>query len=137
MTNSEGTEKRMGRLLRLPLSFLHDDAPVFVGVAGEVHPAAARARFAATGKFLDQRTLADRNQLAALGCCFGGGIVLDTSRSGEPPDGTVSDPGLKHTSTKPVADNDGGRFGLPRKSGAHTDHRSCTHAPDFAKPVFG
>lgn len=61
------------------------------------NPPAARARFAAAEKFLNRQPLVKKNELAALGYCFGGGIVLNMARIGEPLKGVVSYHGVLAT----------------------------------------
>lgn len=74
-------------------------------LAGAVNkdPPAARARFAAAEKFLNRQPLVKKGELAALGYCFGGGIVLNMARAGEPLKGVVSYHGILATdvSVKP------------------------------------
>jgi dienelactone hydrolase len=74
-------------------------------MAGSVkkNPPVERARFAAAQKFLGKQPLVKRGQIAALGYCFGGGIVLNMARSGEPLKGVVSYHGILATdvSVKP------------------------------------
>ena len=74
-------------------------------MAGSVNknPPVARARFAAAHKFLNKQDLVKKGQIAALGYCFGGGIVLNMARSGEDLKGIVSYHGILSTdvSVKP------------------------------------
>lgn len=74
-------------------------------LAGSVKkdPAVERARFAAAEKFLGVQPMVSRGQLAALGYCFGGGVVLNMARAGEPLKGVVSYHGVLATdvSVKP------------------------------------
>ncbi len=74
-------------------------------LAGSVNknPPVARARFAAAEKFLNRQPLVKKNELAALGYCFGGGVVLNMARNGEPLKGVVSYHGVLATdvSVKP------------------------------------
>ena len=46
-------------------------------------PATAKARFAAGLAQLKKAPQVDPSQLAAIGYCFGGAVVLDMARSGE------------------------------------------------------
>jgi len=68
-------------------------------LAGSVNknPPVMRARFAAAQKFLDVQPLVKHGQIAALGYCFGGGIVLNMARAGEPLKGVVSYHGILAT----------------------------------------
>ena len=74
-------------------------------LAGSVNknPPVARARFAAAEKFLNRQPLVKKNEIAALGYCFGGGVVLNMARNGEPLKGVVSYHGVLATdvSVKP------------------------------------
>jgi dienelactone hydrolase len=74
-------------------------------LAGSVNknPPLMRARFAAAEKFLNHQPLVKKNELAALGYCFGGGVVLNMARYGEPLKGVVSYHGVLATdvSVKP------------------------------------
>lgn len=49
-----------------------------------------RNRFVTARKLLEAQPLVKRGQIAALGYCFGGGVVLNMARSGEPLKGVVS-----------------------------------------------
>jgi dienelactone hydrolase len=76
------------------------DNPKDAGMlAGSVNknPTVARARFAAAEKFLNRQPLVRKNELAALGYCFGGGVVLNMARNGEPLRGVVSYHGVLAT----------------------------------------
>jgi dienelactone hydrolase len=74
-------------------------------LAGSVNknPPVALARFAAAEKFLNRQPLVKKNEIAALGYCFGGGVVLNMARNGEPLKGVVSYHGVLATdvSVKP------------------------------------
>jgi dienelactone hydrolase len=50
----------------------------------------AKARFVAALDFLKQQANVDANRIAAIGYCFGGGVVLNMSRQGVDLDGVVS-----------------------------------------------
>lgn len=50
----------------------------------------AEARFDAAIKQLSSHKLTDANKIAAIGYCFGGGIVLEMARRGKPLKGVVS-----------------------------------------------
>ncbi len=66
-----------------------DDAGKFAGAVGGNLPL-ARARFeAALAALREQPTVAD-DQIAAIGYCFGGGVVLNMARLGTEIDGVVS-----------------------------------------------
>ncbi len=80
------------------------DAGALAGAVNK-NPPLMRARFAAAQKFLDVQPLVRRGQIAALGYCFGGGIVLNMARAGEPLKGVVSYHGILATdvSVKPGA----------------------------------
>lgn len=66
-----------------------DDAGKF---AGEVrkHREVARARFEAAMKLLEKQKNVDPKRIAAIGYCFGGSVVLDMARQGEPLAGVAS-----------------------------------------------
>ncbi len=74
-------------------------------LAGSVNknPPLMHARFDAAQKFLNSQSLVRKNELAALGYCFGGGIVLNMARAGQPLKGVVSYHGILATdvSVKP------------------------------------
>lgn len=74
-------------------------------LAGSINknPPLARARFAAAEKFLNSQPLVRKGELAALGYCFGGGVVLNMARFGEPLKGVVTFHGVLATdvSVKP------------------------------------
>ncbi len=63
------------------------------------NPALSRARFDAARKFLDVQPLVKRGQIAALGYCFGGAVVLNMARAGEPLKGVASFHGMLMTDT--------------------------------------
>ena len=52
--------------------------------------AVAEKRFMAAYKLLQQQSNVDKNKIAAIGYCFGGGIVLEMARRGVDLDGVVS-----------------------------------------------
>jgi dienelactone hydrolase len=60
--------------------------------AGEVggDPELARARFMAAREVLQSHPRVDAKQIAAIGYCFGGTVVLNTARAGADLDGVVS-----------------------------------------------
>lgn len=63
------------------------DNPKDAGVlAGNVNknPELALSRFQAAEKFLEKQPNVKKGELAALGYCFGGGVVLNVVRAGEP-----------------------------------------------------
>jgi dienelactone hydrolase len=63
------------------------DNPTDAGaLAGSVNknPQLAYARFDAARRFLDKQPNVKRGEIAALGYCFGGGVVLNMVRSGMP-----------------------------------------------------
>lgn len=74
-------------------------------LAGSVnrHPAVAYARMDAARKFLDAQDRVKKGELAALGYCFGGGVVLNMARAGLPLKSVVSYHGVLATdiSVKP------------------------------------
>jgi dienelactone hydrolase len=49
-----------------------------------------KARFMAAYDFLRQQSVCDTNRIAAIGYCFGGGVVLQAARFGIPLTGVVS-----------------------------------------------
>lgn len=66
-----------------------DDAGKFAAEVRENMPE-ARARFEAALKLLREQPTTDPAHIAAIGYCFGGGVVLEMARAGEPLDGVVS-----------------------------------------------
>ncbi|MCA1979358.1 MAG: dienelactone hydrolase family protein [Thiobacillus sp.] len=63
------------------------DTPKDAGeLAGSVNknPPLALARFRAAEKFLESQPNVKKGELAAFGYCFGGGVVLNMARAGEP-----------------------------------------------------
>jgi dienelactone hydrolase len=84
------------------------DNPTDAGaLAGSVNknPPVAFARFDAARVFLDRQTNVNKGEIAALGYCFGGGVVLNMVRSGMPLKAAVSFHGVLATdmSVKPGA----------------------------------
>jgi dienelactone hydrolase len=65
-------------------------------LAGPVNknPPIALARFQAAEKFLGRQSNVKKGELAALGYCFGGGVVLNMARLGEPLKAVVSYHGI-------------------------------------------
>jgi len=61
------------------------------------NPPLALARFQAAEKFLDKQPNVKKGELAALGYCFGGGVVLNMARAGEPLKAVVSYHGVLAT----------------------------------------
>jgi dienelactone hydrolase len=78
-------------------------------LAGSVnsHPQLALGRFQAAEKFLGQQPNVKAGEIAALGYSFGGGVVLNMARAGEPLKAAVSYYGILATdaSVKPGAIN--------------------------------
>lgn len=76
-------------------------------LAGSVNknPPLALVRFQAAKKFLARQPGVKKDQLAALGYCFGGGVVLNMMRAGDPLKAAVSYHGVLATdiSVKPGA----------------------------------
>lgn len=74
-------------------------------LAGSVNknPPLAYARFDAARKFLDHQPTVKKGETAALGYCFGGGVVLNMARAGMPLKAVVSYHGVLATdmSVKP------------------------------------
>lgn len=66
-----------------------DDAGKFAGAVRSNLPL-MEARFAAARAFLNSQADVDPQQNAAIGYCFGGGVVLEMARSGADLDGVVS-----------------------------------------------
>ena len=66
-----------------------DDAGKFAMEVMQNMPA-AKARFEAGLKLLKDQPETDKNKIAAIGYCFGGGIVLRMATAGEPLAGVVS-----------------------------------------------
>ena len=66
-----------------------DDAAKFSSAVGG-KPALAKARFDAALATLKQQATVDPDRIAAIGYCFGGGIVLGMARMGTDIDGVVS-----------------------------------------------
>lgn len=76
------------------------DNPTDAGaLAGSVNrnPPLALARFQAAEKFLAKQPNVKPGELAALGYCFGGGVVLNMARAGEPLKAVVSYHGVLAT----------------------------------------
>ena len=65
------------------------DAGAFASAVGS-NPELARARFEAAMKYLQERRTLEPGQVAAIGYCFGGGIVLNMARAGLPLKGVAS-----------------------------------------------
>lgn len=74
-----------------------DDAGKFAAAVRNNMPQ-AEARFRAALKVLHKHPMADRHKTAAIGYCFGGGIVLEMARRGVPLDGVASFHGSLGTS---------------------------------------
>jgi dienelactone hydrolase len=68
-------------------------------LAGSVNknPPLALARFQAAEKFLGSQSNVKKSEIAALGYCFGGGVVLNMARAGEPLKAVVSYHGVLAT----------------------------------------
>lgn len=66
-----------------------DDAGKFSSAVGG-NPALAKARFDAALDTLKQQSTVEPDKIAAIGYCFGGGIVLGMARMGTDIDGVVS-----------------------------------------------
>jgi len=66
-----------------------DDAAKFAAEAKK-NMTVAKARFDAAKKLLQQQPTVDPNHIAAIGYCFGGGIVLEMMRRGDKLDGVAS-----------------------------------------------
>ena len=63
------------------------------------NPALRLARFQAAEKFLAGQPNVKKGELAALGYCFGGGVVLNMARAGEPLKAVISYHGVLATDT--------------------------------------
>jgi dienelactone hydrolase len=74
-----------------------DDAGKFAGAVRKNMPQ-AEARFRAALRQLHKHPTVDKNRTAAIGYCFGGGIVLEMARRGLPLDGVASFHGSLPTS---------------------------------------
>jgi len=66
-----------------------DDAGKFAAAVGR-DPALMKARFIAALEFLDRQPSVDSGRTAAIGYCFGGGVVLEMAQQGVDLDGVVS-----------------------------------------------
>lgn len=66
-----------------------DDAGKFAGELRQNLPL-AKARFLAALDFLRQQPTVDVDRIAAIGYCFGGGVVLEMARAGADLDGVAS-----------------------------------------------
>lgn len=66
-----------------------DDAGKFAGELRKNLPL-AKARFLAALDFLRQQPTVDASRIAAIGYCFGGGVVLEMARAGVDLDGVAS-----------------------------------------------
>lgn len=75
-----------------------DTAKAFAQAATASMPAAEK-RFAAAADLLRRQPMVDADQIAAIGYCFGGAIVLHMARSGADLDGVVSYHGNLSTTT--------------------------------------
>jgi len=75
-----------------------DDAKKFMQ-AVTANMAVAEKRFDAAKKLLQQQPTVDPDRIAAIGYCFGGGVVLHMARTGEDLDGVVSFHGSLATTT--------------------------------------
>ena len=76
------------------------DNPADAGkLAGSVNknPPLALSRFQAAEHYLDKQPNVKKGELAALGYCFGGGVVLNMARAGEPLKSAVSYHGVLAT----------------------------------------
>lgn len=74
------------------------EAQAFMSEA-QKDPAVMTARFRAALEQLQQDPHVDREQIAAIGYCFGGSVVLDQARAGADLDGVVSFHGMLGTKT--------------------------------------
>ena len=79
-----------------------DDAGKFATEVSKNMPM-AKARFEAGMKLLRKQKTVDAHELAAIGYCFGGGVVLNMARAGEPLKAVVSFHGSLSTDTPVVA----------------------------------
>ena len=68
-------------------------------LAGNINknPTLALSRFQAAEKFLGRQPNVKKGEIAALGYCFGGGVVLNMARAGEPLKSAVSYHGILAT----------------------------------------
>jgi dienelactone hydrolase len=66
-----------------------DEAGKLAGAVGQ-DPATAKSRFDAALNKLKTYSQVDQNNIAAIGYCFGGGVVLNMARLGDPLKGVVS-----------------------------------------------
>ena len=78
-----------------------DDPKEAGALSGAVNkdPALRLARFQAGEKFLAQQPNVKKGEMAALGYCFGGGVVLNMARAGEPLKAVISYHGVLATDT--------------------------------------
>jgi dienelactone hydrolase len=74
-----------------------DDAGKFAGEVRKNFPV-AKARFDAAYALLSKQKTVDPERIAAIGYCFGGGVVLEMARAGADLDGVVSFHGSLGTS---------------------------------------
>ncbi|MGE0434026.1 MAG: dienelactone hydrolase family protein [Planctomycetota bacterium] len=77
----------------------------------------AKARFTVAHEWLKNNEMCDADHIAAIGYCFGGGIVLAMARAGEDLDGVVSFHGMLATET-------------PAKAGEVKAHVLVCHGAD-------
>jgi dienelactone hydrolase len=77
-----------------------DDAGKFAGAVGK-DPVLMKARFMAALEFLERQPGVDAGRTAAIGYCFGGGVVLEMARQGVDIDGVVSFHGSLKGNTTP------------------------------------
>jgi len=78
-----------------------EDAGKFAGEVKKNMPV-ARDRFRAAMRILKNEQTVDPDKIAAIGYCFGGGIVLEMARSGFELDGVVSFHGTLTTAANPA-----------------------------------
>jgi dienelactone hydrolase len=96
----------------------------------------AETRFNAALHLLQQHPVVKPSKLAAIGCCFGGGTVLQMARVGTDLAGVVNYPGVKHSFTNPEADDLGKRFDMPLVYDAAADKDSWQWMQVFLEQVF-
>ena len=136
-----------------------DDAGKFSSAVGG-NPALARARYEAALETLKKQPTVEGDKIAAIGYCFGGGILLNMARMGTDIDGVVSFhgslatsspagkgdiktrirvfnyPGAVHSFTNPGADALGKKFNLPLAYNEKADKDSWQQMQEFFHEIF-
>ena len=94
-----------------------------------------RARFIAAEDLLKKQPTVANDEIATIGYCFGGGVVLNIARDGLDLKGVASFHGSLSTNN-PDADKLGAEFKMPLAYNAAADKASWSELEKFLKPVF-